>query len=202
MTGDPTFTISLEGYEQALTMFDGRVVDTAARRALTRAIERGRTEARRAIHAKWNIKKTDINRAINSIKVSGNEISAIISAKGRPLSLSYFGAKEYAHFSTISRSGRKTRKTQNKSKKGVYVKIYRDGQLTHKPKGFVQTMHSGHIGVFERVGKSRYPIRERKVITIASMFSQSGAIEPTVEAIHKSWSSEFFRQLEMGEYGA
>ena len=196
------FEIKLKGYDQALAMFDSKVVDKSAYRALNRAVASGRTEASRHIYDKWHIKKCDINRAVKSIKASrSGGITAYINAKSRPLSLTYFGAKQYAPYATITRKGRKSRKTRNRSKRGVYAQILRDGGVTHKPHGFIQTMSSGHVGVFERVGKSRYPIKERKVITIASMFDQSAAMEPTVDKIEETWSKEFFRQLEMNEYG-
>lgn len=196
------FEIKLEGYEQALGMFDSKIVDKSAHRALNRAVASGRTEASNHIYAKWNIKKKDINRAVTAIKAqSSGSITAFINAKSRPLSLTYFGAKEYAPYATISKAGRKTRKTRNRTKKGVYVKVLRGGSNTHKPNSFIQSMRSGHTGVFERVGKSRYPIKERKVVTIASMFNQANAMQPTVDKIEQSWSKEFFRQLELNEYG-
>lgn len=51
------FEIKLEGYEQALGMFDSKIVDKSAYRALNRAVSSGRTEASKHMYAKWNIKK-------------------------------------------------------------------------------------------------------------------------------------------------
>lgn len=197
------FEIKLDGYAQALEMFDSKIVDKSAYRALNRAVSSGRTEASKHIYAKWNIKKRDINRAVRAIKAQrSGGITAFINAKGRPLSLTYFGAKEYAPYATISRAGRKPRQTRNRRRKGVYVTILRGESQTHKPQSFIQSMRSGHVGVFERVGKSCYLIVERKTITIASMFDQANAMRPTVDAIEDSWRQEFFRQLELNEYGA
>lgn len=195
------FDIKLEGYEQALGMFDSKIVDKSAYRALNRAVSSGRTEASKSIRGKWNIQKKDLDSKLTKItaKKTGDQ-TAVLIAKSRPFSLTYFGAKWYRKRSMTTRQ-KSTLYKRSTGKSGVYAKVLRGGQTTHMPHSFIQSMRSGHMGVFERLGKKRYPIKERKVITIASMFDQANAMQPTVDKIEQSWSKEFFRQLELNEYG-
>ena len=60
--------------------------------------------------------------------------------------------------------------TRRPLRRGVSVAILK-GERRKRLKGaFLQTMRSGHRGVFVRQGKTRLPILERKVISPVSMW--------------------------------
>lgn len=201
-------SIKLEGYDELRAQLDPKIVDKAATRALGRAVSAGRTVAADKIYQKYNIKKRDINRAVKAVKANRGTTgpTASIVAKGRSMSLTYFGAKWYRTKSVTTRNKSTLRKRKT-GRTGVYAKIMRGGDTTHKPHAFIAAVGTKradifHIGVFERVPGSRMAsnpkkekIVERKLITIASMFGQSGAWDPTVERITETWNSEFPRLI-------
>lgn len=202
--------IKLEGYGRMLRLVDPKTVNTAARRALGTAVRDGRATAADAIYKKWNIKKPDLNRAVKAVKVrreSGGFVASVY-AKGRPMSLTYFGAKWFRPRSVTTRQKTTLRKRRT-GKRGVYAQIMRGGEVTHKPNAFiaaVKTKRSDihHIGVFERIKGShmasnpdKEKIVERKLITMASMFGQPDVIDPTIERIEQSWNREFPRQIDL-----
>ena len=195
--------IGLEVPRNLERLADPGVIDKAARQSLNRAVRDGRATASDRIYKRWNIKKRDINRAVRALKVTrtNDGFQAGISAKGRPLSLAYFGAKQYRPYSTVTRN-KTTRRKRRSSRRGVFVQILRGGEVTHKPHAFIASVKTkradvNHIGVFERVGEKRHPIIERKLITVASMFNQEHVMNPTIERIEKSWNREFPRLVEV-----
>jgi hypothetical protein len=200
-------TVKLEGYAEIRASLNPAIVDKAARQALNRAVDSGRAEAARQIYAKWNIKKADINRAVKAIKANTNgDLQATIYAKGRPLSLSYFGAQWFRPRSVTTRH-KSTLRKRNTGKSGVFVKLLRDGKTTHKPHAFIAAVNTKrsdifHIGVFERIPGSRMKsnpdkeaLIERKLISIASMFAQANAWDPTIEKVEETWNREFPRLI-------
>lgn len=189
-------TLELKGLDGAAEIFPNSIVSTAAMRSVNRAVDRGRSEATRALYARWNLKKADINRAVKTIKAqkSDHGTTTYLSAVGRPISLTYFGAKWFRPRAVVSRQGTQQRKRAT-GKSGVYYQVLRGGGQEHKPHAFIAKTRSGHFGVFERLGKGSLPIDERKVITIASMFGQQNIFDPVLTTINQTWEAEFPRQL-------
>lgn len=189
--------IQFEGYDEALALFGTKKVDKAQGRSLNLAARKGRTEAGRLIRKRWNIKAKDVNQRLTAAaKAKPGQLSAEIVARSRPFSLSYFGAKYYRGTTVQTRKvGRRLKRASGRS--GVYVQIFRGGPQTHLPHSFMTGLSSGHVGVFERIGKARLPIREERTITVASMFQQEQVYDPTVKLIGKVWQDEFVRQLSL-----
>jgi hypothetical protein len=192
--------LELKGYDRLRNMLDPKNVDKAARMATNTALTRGKAEAARAIYARWNIKKADINRAVSALKATAGGRNAMITVKGRPMSLTYFGAKWHRGMSVTTRH-RSTLRRRATGRSGVFVDIMRGGDTTHKPHAFIAAMRSGHIGVFERIpgskmrGKNKEQIVERKTITMASMFGQPEVMDPTLDRIQESLDNEFPRLI-------
>ena len=187
--------IQLEGLDEALALFGTKKIDKAQGRSLNLAVRRGRTEASRLIRRHWNIKARDVNQRLTAVaKARPGRLKAEIVSRSRPFSLSYFGAKYYRGTTVQSRtSGRRLKRASGRS--GVYVQIFRGGPQTHLPHAFMIGISSGHVGVFERKGKARLPIREERTITMASMFAQKEVYDPTIKLAGKVWQDEFGRQL-------
>jgi len=189
------FDIQLEGLDEALALFGPKKVDKAQGRALNLAARKGRVEASRRIRKHWNIKAKDVNQRLKVVaKANPGKLTAEIVARSRPFSLSYFGAKYYRGTTVqTKKSGRRLKRSSGRS--GVYVQILRGGPQTHLPDSFMIGLSSGHVGVFNRMGKARLPIREERAITLASMFQQAQVYDPAVKVIGKIWADEFTRQL-------
>ncbi|APG45459.1 phage tail protein [Syntrophotalea acetylenica] len=135
-------SIKLEGIEQAMRMFDPKVVSPAASQAINDAARAGRAEAARALLGKWNLKAGKVNAELKNIKFARiGDLTATIQAKGRPISLQYFGFKEVRR--TVKGKGGKYRQV-----KGVTGSVLKAGGGKSYPGAFTATMLSGHNGVF------------------------------------------------------
>lgn len=167
-----------------------KLTKTEGRKAIQRAINKtgmtARANASQNIRAAgYNIKASAIKRALVIRRATGDELTAILRASGRPIPLIAYGARQ--------------------SKSGVVVKV-KNGQATIKH-GFIATMPSGHRGVFVRVeteaqgrelglhlashgmsaGKSRHglPIRQLFGPSIPAAFANETVREATIAAIHE-----------------
>lgn len=189
--------IQLEGYDEALALFGSKKIDQAQGRALNLAARKGRTFAGQLIRKRWNIKAKDVNRRLTAVaEARPGRLKTEIVARSRPFSLAYFGAKHYRGTTVQTRTiGRRLKRASGRS--GVYVQIFRGGPQAHLPHAFMSGLKSGHVGVFERMGKSRLPIRERYTITLASMLGQEEVSDPVFELVGRTWEDEFIRQLSL-----
>ncbi len=187
-------TVKMEGVDRAKRALDPKLFDRASRLALNEAERKARVEAKKEIRAKWNIKATKANQEVKNIKKARNsDLTAIIQAKGRPISLTYFGAKEIRDTSrgVLVQTGTRGRiQSRARGQRGVTVQIIR-GRRTHLPKAFIATTKNASVRVFERMGKSRLPIESKSTITIASMFDQAKVQKATVKAAQSQFLKRF-----------
>lgn len=188
--------IQLHGYDQLRQSLNPKIVDKAAKAAINKALSKGRTEVSTQIRKKWNIKKKDLDKKLTIKKANGTYLSGSFLARSRPISTTYYGAKQFTPHGVANRAGKKTRKRKT-GKSGVFTQILRNGKKTHQPHAFIAKMKSGHIGVFERVNKKRLKIREYNTITIASMFGQKEVYEPALKKIEQTMDTEFPRLIQV-----
>lgn len=194
-------SIRLEGFDRAMRMFDPRIVGRAASQSINETVRGVRTASGKETRKEWNIKAGDLSKKLRAIKMARTtDLEGIVEARSSSLSLSYFGAKAYSGTMVQTRTmGRRLKRASSRS--GVYVQIKRSGGATHKPKAFMAAVKAGkggsyHIGVFERVGKSRLPIVERKVITVASMFNQEPVQRVAIHTIDEVFPRRFSHHLD------
>ena len=121
----------------------------AALRALNKTARMVEVQANRQIRGRYNLKRSEVDAAISSKAASISKLTAMISAKGKPLKLYNFG--------------------RNQTKKGVPVIIIK-GQRKIIAHAFYAIMKTGHAGVFQRTSRKRLPIKELTTISIAQMF--------------------------------
>lgn len=120
--------------------------------ALNRAADSGRTAGARAISQDMRVKVGEVRDKIRVAGASASRQVVSFYASSKRLPLSAFGARgQYP-------SRGKGRGVTAKTKTGRY------------PHAFLARLKSGHLGVFARVGKSRLPIRELFVVSIAHVF--------------------------------
>jgi len=185
-------SVKLEGLKEVLAALDPKRATKAASMALNDAARAGRAEAGREIRRKFNIKADKLNSELRNVRfASADSLTAMIQAKGKPISLTYFGAKEVRDIKgrgvlvQTRKSGRMMKRSR--SARGVSVQITK-GKTTSLPKSFIATTKSGHIGVFRRIGKSRLPIVDMATITIATMFAQENVQAVTINAVKAKWA--------------
>ncbi|APG24077.1 phage tail protein [Syntrophotalea acetylenica] len=204
-------SIKLEGIEQAMRMFDPKVVSPAASQAINDAARAGRAEAARALLGKWNLKAGKVNAELKNIKFARiGDLTATIQAKGRPISLQYFGFKEVRR--TVKGKGGKYRQV-----KGVTGSVLKAGGGKSYPGAFTATMLSGHNGVFmtekrffglsdygyNKPTRGRYagqrgrtPVVSMSTVTIATMFNQVPVQQATVNAVEARFQSRFGHHID------
>ncbi len=192
MNTDYESYFELEGYDEALAMFGAERVDKAKIRAANRAGSRGKTLASKLLRAEWNMKKRDIDSHMSFRPARPGKPEAYLRIASAPFPLEMFAAKD-------------------QRPKGVSYKIKKKGGRKRLSHDFETFARSGHRLILHRSGKKRpslrrggalagmvrprYPVAERKVITLASMFDRSAVYDPVEDLIGEVFEHEFARQL-------
>ena len=196
------------GVDELARRLDPKVVSKAARMALNTAARDTRSYASKRIREKYNVKAGLVGKALNIRKAAANRLQAVISASPTPLSMMLFNPKWYKGRMVIgARSGRMMKRSSAKS--GVYVKILKNKTtilshafITAGRRGGIGTSSgvqslgaSGHLGVFQRVGRSRLPIKHMNVISVSSMMGNEN-IMPALELKGgQVFEKEYTRQI-------
>jgi|GEM_PF-2583669 len=158
--------------------------------------QRARTEVSNEIRKKWNIKKKDLDKRLRvraGERGHGYETFELI-IKGQSISLSYFGARQYAGNRVITRTMGRVNKRASRFQ-GVQVEVIK-GRRTQLPGAFMQAAGSGHVMVMKRTGKSRYPVAIKAVISPASMFSDSAIYDRFTDQLMADLERIFAHELE------
>ncbi|MGE4544186.1 MAG: phage tail protein [Pedobacter sp.] len=194
-------SVRLEGLDKAMRIFDERIVSRAASQTINETVRGVCTSTNKEIRQEWNVKSADLSKKLRAIKMArATDLEGIVEARSTSLSLSYFGAKSYSGTMVQTRTvGKRLKRSSSRS--GVYVQIKRGEGQTHKKNAFMTAVKAGkgggyHIGVFERVGKSRLPIVERKVITVASMFNQEPVQRVAIKTIDDVFPRRFNHHID------
>lgn len=126
----------------------------AIARALNRAAEGVRTDASREIRGTYRVKKATVDKAFSTQRATAESLVAIVTVRGRPLSLAGFGARQ--------------------TRKGVTVNVKGTRKLI--PGAFIQRLKDArgdeYEVVFKREGRARYPIKALKTIDVPGVFSR------------------------------
>ncbi|WP_338847917.1 phage tail protein [Massilia sp. W12] len=129
-------TVDVKGSMQAVLADIGRVrrdvVDKAVPRTLNKVIAQAKTAASREIRAAgYKLKASTIKGALSTRKASAVQLTAVLTASGKPIPLIQYNARQVAD--------------------GVSVDV-KNGRKIIKH-AFIAVMPNGHKGVFVRVGK-------------------------------------------------
>lgn len=183
---DRSIREAINDIERAYSHISGDILKKATSRALNRAASSGRTEASKQIRGKYNIASNKMNSAIKTNNSSANKLEASIRAKGDPLSLTNFGAKQETAqgITSFNRRGvassRLNRRARTNANKGVTATIQK-GKTINLPTAFIQIANGG-ITVFARgknkgsgqgfeFGKARLPIGKITTLSVPMMFA-------------------------------
>lgn len=210
------FSFKLEGFKEAMEMLDPKKAQQAASSAMNKMLNQTRTAGVKKVTETYNIKRSDITatgtgKARLSVKrATWSNMTATLYITGRPISLSYFGAKQVvgatvrARLGSAIKQGKVSKRMKNAGPlpQGVMVELIR-GRKTFMPHAFLATMKNGHIGVFTRHGKARLPILEKSMVSVPSMFSSRPIKEEIQRVISEKWPGIFKHEMTyfMGKKG-
>lgn len=125
--------------------------------AKNRALNTVKTELARGVPKKYDTKQKTIRDRTRVNKNTGE-----VSVKGSPIRLFKFRVTPTSpRRQLVTASVKRARKSL--------------------PHAFVQQMSNGHIGIFERVGKSRYPIRQLYSVSAPQMAGEQEVLEGAME---------------------
>lgn len=150
-----------------------RLGERGARRAFSMALNRegrsARTRLRRVLMAQTSIKSPDISRALSFRPAKPGKLRIEITGRGRPLPLSYFGAKQFRY--------------------GVRARVW--GNAQRFPGAFlVASLGNAYV----RLGAARLPIRGMFGPSIPREMLRDEALE-AVEGIDPKVLAEARRQV-------
>jgi hypothetical protein len=172
-----------------------KIVKLAIRSTMSRVRRYAVTHLSSELRAKWNLKKADLDKKIR-VRVSnrGQSYEAFeMTIKGISISLSYFGAKQYAGNRVITRTVGRQNKRASKFQ-GVQVEVIK-GRKTRLAGAFLQVADNGHIMVMKRKGKGRYPVAIKAAISPASMFNDAITADRFEEAMFSYIERTFEHEL-------
>lgn len=197
-------TFKVTGIEEAKKLVDPAVVRQATTRTLNEVGRKARTSTIKSITQSYNIKRADLSETstgkgrVKLFAATRGKNEVVVEVSGRPISLAYFGARQTVGNRVIT--AKKGHTTKRKAKfQGVQVEVVR-GKKTRLGKSFIAVVRAGnsgfHTGVFTRARKGRFPIMEKKMVTVASMFNNSKAEEAIGKLVKDEFGPIFFRNLE------
>lgn len=197
-------TIEVKGVDEVLSALDPRNVQLALRASINRAVQSGKSIASEEIRKVYNVKAGDLNPRLKTYLAAINRLSATLEITGRPMSLSYFGAKQITGGRAVSRGkdGGLVSKRNAAMRRfgpvqqGVMVQVLKGKPATLRHAFMARMKKSGHVGVFRRMGRASLPIDEKNVITIPSMVENAQVMPSVISRIQERLSVEFPRQLD------
>ncbi len=166
-------------------------------RAINRASEKARTEAKREVSEKYFISQKNVLKTIRLKKASKAVLSAEMISRGSPIALSKF---------RVSQRRQVSRTKRGKASPSVYkAGVERAGglkPLDGNPKAFFTSVGSGHEGVMERVSSRRLPLKELYGPAVPSMIKNEKIIgriqEEASETLEKRIDAEINNILQGG----
>jgi len=183
---------------------------------LNKMAERAKTTGVRAITDNYNIKRGELvntstgGTRFNIIRAARGDGFSELRISGRPISLTYFGAKQTTKGSKsiLSRYAKKEGKRESKFS-GVTVKIMKGGKTNQFAGSFIATVKAGgrgtHIGVFQhgrpkegkrKWGQPQLHIEERAMVSIPSMFKNERVLPLVEKRVNEDMPKVFRHELE------
>jgi hypothetical protein len=192
------FSCKLEGIEAALKKFDPDMVMKAAEKALNDASSQALTETSRIIREEYNIKLKDVRKYLRLQRASFRSLEAIITGKGKGIPLYAFSARQEGVIANKKgfRYTRKANRGQGRFRYGgaVTVQVKTSGgrkPVSATPPAFVARFKSGHLGVYQRAGSARLPLKPLYGPGIALLFGTKRIQAAATRKINEVFSPRF-----------
>lgn len=155
--------ITQETKDRVATILEGipRGAERAFSNAINRALAVAKTQAYKGVMQEYAIKRSVISEYTKETikQASSGDVCGTLIFSGRQIPLYKY---------------KPTNPKQAPSRKMVYGGQKSKQALEH---AFVTSFQSGHVGIFERVGKNKYPVRELMGSSMRSMVSNAVVIE-------------------------
>jgi hypothetical protein len=161
----------VEAAQKNLDDLQKRQVRRAAARALNRTGQQVRTRAVRDTAKTMGLTGKRVREAITLFKANPNALYAEVKAKGQPISLKEFKARQ--------------------TRKGVTAKVMGERKL-YRHRFIVQSL-GGHV--FEREGKKRFPIRKLWGPSVPAVFLMDNINKALRDHAAERWRINFDREL-------
>lgn len=199
------FTATVEAMDSIRETLNPAIYQAAFVSALNKTTDRGVTAATKTVTETYNIKRRDLwstSTGRSRIKIyparRGSLEVAVVLA-GRSISLSYFGAVQRVGNRVITRQGTKTlKRTPRNAPAGVTVEVHR-GKRTILPKAFISTVQAGrtgtHVGVWMRRTSARDSLIDKRIPTVATLFTGVRASETFRKAVDMHFFKIFNHEL-------
>ncbi len=173
------FYIEIKGLAEAQkTLADIRDgTKKAIVRALNRTVTAVQSDAVKAVAAEFNLTQKDIRHDFTIKKANYGDFSAYVQAAGKPTPLIKFI---------------RTRQTQ----KGVSVQVKKSRSRAVIKHAFIVTQRSGYRGVFLRVGRARYPIKQRYGPRVPDILSNPEVMGPILEQARERLDKNFEHEVD------
>ncbi len=194
----PSFVIAFDPSQ--IKAIQGRLADVknGVPKALAGAIndtaQQERTQVRKKLREKYNIKNADLDKRISITKATQRKTSGGLHIeKSKRLGLQYFGARQVGSTKRISNKliafpgggsavfkifGGGVKAAIERGKSKLYVGAF----MGPRPGTLAPQLHGG---VFQRVGKSRLPIKKLFGLSPWGMFLKSGMLGPTANEMEE-----------------
>lgn len=150
-----------------------RLIDASTVRALNRTATTVRAAAVKGIRARYNLKAGAIRRQMKLTRATRTRLVSEVVVSGRRIPLIEFSARQV--------------------RRGVTVRVTKQRKLIRGV--FVARMPSGHVGVFERQGKERLPIRQLFSLSLPQAFTQKQIMTALKRVAAERFNIELARDL-------
>jgi hypothetical protein len=133
-------------------------VPKALSAAINRAAEGARTEAVKKVKEEYVITASRVRETIHIFKANPANLTAAITSRGRLRALSYFKTNP-------------SKPLTRRITRQLIAHVKRTGGETISG-AFIAKTRSGHVGVFNRVGKARLPVVQRYGPSVPQMMGE------------------------------
>jgi len=144
-----------------------RGLPLALSRALNRTITGVRTDAVKAVRAEADVSAGRVRDNVKLFRATTERLSAAVIATGRDIPL--------IHFRT--RPSKPQTKGGRRPAIGVTAQTFKSQGGQVYPGSFVARVPTGHLGVFERKGRARLPIKQLYGPSAADALDRGNALE-------------------------
>lgn len=136
-------SVGVEKAERLLALIPGGV-QKAVPRAINRAMESGRAAGVEKVREQYTVKAKAVRSTIKLSRANSRNMEGVITSIGSPIPLYDFKVNP---------------KTVNGRRRSPIRVSVKKGQQSALGKSFIARLGSGKVGVFERLGNKRLPIK-------------------------------------------
>lgn len=166
--------IDVKGIDKATRLLGPQRMTKVLQRTLSRLGKIATTKMTKTIHQRYNITQKRTKKAIYIKKPSYQNLTFTITARGKPPGLQHYKAR--------------------KTKRGVTVKVLRQGPRKLVKKAFLAYPRKGGVGIFRRKGKKRYPLVRLYGPSVVGMMNVVGK-DAVEKAVNENAQKIFDQQL-------